>query len=170
MFYSVTVIQKYLQKGHTQMEVDSMHSCIEKKVRNYKVNVPADYAYLCKIARRDPRPYNVEYLTHDFFRKFESLKFYSSIRPGKSVGDATVTNIKALKYQDSQIQYKLRHSEDWQVLCQRFKRLPPCHLRDLPVLYKERRKVKTEKYQHLQALKQSLLEDYHSFYDNIPHY
>lgn len=170
MLHNVTIIQKYLQKGHTQMEVDSMHSCIEKRIRNHKINIPADYVNMCKIARKDPRPYNVEYLNHEFFRRFDQLKFYSSIRPGKTVGDSVVTNIKALKYtEEGQIQYKLRHSEDWQILGQRFKPSPPFLFSDLPVLYKERRKIKKEKYQHLQILKQSLLEDYHSFYDNLPY-
>nr|CAI5842515.1 unnamed protein product [Callosobruchus analis] len=42
MLHEVTIIQKYLEKGHAQMEVDSMHSCIEKKIRNRKINIPAD--------------------------------------------------------------------------------------------------------------------------------
>jgi hypothetical protein len=49
--HKITIIQKYLLKWHTQMEVDSMHSCIEKKVRNFKVNIPADYVTLCQVAR-----------------------------------------------------------------------------------------------------------------------
>jgi hypothetical protein len=51
MTHKITIIQKYLLKWHTQMEVDSMHSCIEKKVRNFKVNIPADYVTLCQVAR-----------------------------------------------------------------------------------------------------------------------
>lgn len=167
MIHDVTIIQKYLQKGHTQMEVDSMHSCIEKKVRNYKINVPADYVYLCKIARRS-QPYKVEYLYHTFFKKYDNLKYYSSIRPGKVAGDAVVTNIKALKYnKEGRIHYKLSHTADWQILGQRFKASPPSL--DLPSLYTERKKIKSEKFQHLQELKNSLLEDYHLFYDDLPH-
>nr|CAI5854050.1 unnamed protein product [Callosobruchus analis] len=33
-----------------------MHSCIEKKIRNRKINIPADYAHACKIARTHPKP------------------------------------------------------------------------------------------------------------------
>nr|CAI5841363.1 unnamed protein product [Callosobruchus analis] len=43
----VTILQKYLLKGHTQMEVDSVHSCIERVVRNIKINLPADYVEIC---------------------------------------------------------------------------------------------------------------------------
>ena len=30
--YKVTIIQKYLIVGHTQMEGDSMHACIERRI------------------------------------------------------------------------------------------------------------------------------------------
>ncbi|GFY43680.1 hypothetical protein TNIN_153101 [Trichonephila inaurata madagascariensis] len=58
----ITITQKFLEKGHKQMECDSMHSVIERALRHtQKINVPADYAYLdkeaCKII-----PYEVEYL------------------------------------------------------------------------------------------------------------
>jgi hypothetical protein len=147
-----------------------MHSCIEKKVRNFKVNIPADYVTLCQVARTHPRPYNVEYLTHQFFKKTDNVKFYNSIRPGRTVGDATVTDIKAIKYtENGEIFYKLRHTGNWDRLNQRFKELPACHFNDLPPLYTERKKIKAEKFKHLQCLKESLLQDYHSFYNNIPH-
>lgn len=40
IFYNVTIIQKYLEIGHTQMEVDAIHSTIEKRMRNVKINHP----------------------------------------------------------------------------------------------------------------------------------
>jgi hypothetical protein len=51
------------------MEVDSMHPSIEKKVRNYKVNIPADYVTLCQVARTHPRPYNVDHIIHYFINQ-----------------------------------------------------------------------------------------------------
>jgi len=62
-----TIIQKYLLRGHTQMEVDSMHSTIERKVRNKKINIPADYVTICKTACTK-EPYYIECLTFDFFQ------------------------------------------------------------------------------------------------------
>lgn len=170
MIHNITVIQKYLQKGHTQMEVDSMHATIERKLKNRNINVPADYMHVCRTARKNPSPYHVKYLTHDFFKNLESLKFYQSIRPGRSVGDPTVTDIKALKYlNDGEIQYKIRHTEEWRLLNQRKKALSPQMFNDIPNLYKERRKIKKEKFQHLQILKKTLDVDYHQFYDTIPY-
>lgn len=37
----VTITQKYLEKGHTQMEVDSVHSLIERKLKNIEIFLPS---------------------------------------------------------------------------------------------------------------------------------
>lgn len=170
---NVTILQKYLTKGHTQMEVDSMHSSIERVLRRTKIHLPADYIEVCKSARRRPFPYQVEYFTHGFFRNFSMLNYFSSIRPGRTVGDPTVMDIKALKYENGTLMYKLRHtSEIWKELPTRKKRGITRNIqsyRDLPPLYIARRKIKEEKYQHLKALLQGLNEEYHDFYINLPH-
>ncbi|GFY52686.1 uncharacterized protein TNIN_16331 [Trichonephila inaurata madagascariensis] len=44
----ITITQQFLEKGHTQMECDSMHSVIERALRHKTINVSADYAYLAK--------------------------------------------------------------------------------------------------------------------------
>lgn len=40
--HKVRIVQKYLERGHTQMEADSMHSCVERQLRNKIINVSAD--------------------------------------------------------------------------------------------------------------------------------
>jgi hypothetical protein len=44
MARNVTITQKYLEKGHTQMEVDSVHSVIERKMKNREIFLPTQYA------------------------------------------------------------------------------------------------------------------------------
>jgi len=39
----VTIYQKFLEKGHTQMECDSVHSTIERQLRKVDIQVPSDY-------------------------------------------------------------------------------------------------------------------------------
>lgn len=167
----VEIIQKFLHKGHTQMEADSMHSVIERRLRNRDINVPADYDHYCKTARINPRPYFVKYCSHNFFKNFESIRFYNSIRPGRKAGDPVVTDLKQIKYNPSGgIHFKLRHIEDWQPLNSRMNaRQDAFNTDELPDLYSSRRKIKKEKFMHLQQLKRGLEEDYHSFYDNIPY-
>ncbi|CAB3256002.1 unnamed protein product [Arctia plantaginis] len=168
----VTVKQKFLEKGHTQMECDSMHSVIERAIKNKKINIPADYVYIAKTACKK-NPYDVQYLYHHFFKDVENtLKFHKSIRPGKRAGDPTVTNLRALKYTpDGKIVYKLRHSAThWQELPTRIKNITFIPWDTIPQLYPARLKIKKEKYQDLQALKHTMEKDYHNFYDNLPHF
>lgn len=65
--HNITIESKYLEKGHTQMECDSMHSIIERYLRQREIHVPADYVEICKNARKCPRPFKVNYLDHTFF-------------------------------------------------------------------------------------------------------
>ncbi|CAH2002220.1 unnamed protein product [Acanthoscelides obtectus] len=99
-------------------------------------------------------------------QKFDTPNYYKSIRPGRD----TVVKIRALKYDPSgKIYYKLRHTDPWDQLNQRVKLSPPRPTQSLPNMYQERRKIKKEKYDHLQILKKTLLQDYHTFYDNLPY-
>lgn len=78
------------------MECDSMHSTIERKISGRVINVPADYVNLLKTARKNPRPYEVQYLNHAYFKDFSKINFVISIRPGRKAGDPTVQNIREL--------------------------------------------------------------------------
>ncbi|KAF0706536.1 Uncharacterized protein FWK35_00033566, partial [Aphis craccivora] len=166
---NVTIIQKFLQRGHTQMEVDSMHSTIERKVRNRKINVPADYISICKSACIKS-PYTVEYLTHNFFKSYSSITFCKSIRPRNKKGDPIVTNLKVIKYElDRQIKYKLRFTEeDWSTLKLKNSKQIAVKFDELPQLHNDRLKIKKEKYEHLQQLKLTMEKYYHAFFDNLP--
>lgn len=84
------------------MEVDSMHSTIERKI-----NVPADYVSLCKTACTT-KIYVVEYLTYNFFKSFSKILFRKTILPGSKKGDPVVTDIMALYEPNKTISYKLR--------------------------------------------------------------
>ena len=44
--------QMFLESGHTQMEVDSMHSCIEHAKKHVDVFHPGDWVPIIHLARR----------------------------------------------------------------------------------------------------------------------
>ena len=91
------VTQKYLERGHTQMECDSVHSVVERKLKNRDIYVPAEYAAVIRGARSNPRPYNVKYVGHGFFTNFSQINIVKSIRPGKNTGDPTVHDLRAIR-------------------------------------------------------------------------
>jgi hypothetical protein len=165
--YNKVVEQKYLEKGHTQMEVDSAHAVIERKLRNVDIYVPADYVRIMKSARKFPGPYEVKYVEHAFFKNFDDAERISSIRPGRRSGDPTVTNLRCIRYSTSGMQYKLNYDDQWcDMPSKRADRniaasydLTPLHPQSLP--------IKQSKYQHLQQLKAVMPSDYHMFYDQL---
>ena len=62
MKYNKTITQKILEKGHTQMEVDSVHGCIERQLNNKTIQSPGDYVTYIEAARK-AKPYRVKHIT-----------------------------------------------------------------------------------------------------------
>lgn len=168
----VTITQKYLEKGHTQMECDSIHSNIEKKMRNREIYSPAGYFEVCKTARIKPQPYKVEQLDHTFFKRYNDLKLLTSIRPGTKKGDPLVTDLRCIQYKpDCTIQVKLNHQDQYLDLPRRNKgnKKPSDCSVERPPLFNSRLPIDLVKFNHLQELKFVIPKDIHYFYDNLPH-
>ena len=106
----VKIVQKYLVVGHTQMEVDSMHATIKRKLVG-DIYIPHDYVVVMESARLKASPYVVKQVSHDEVMKLDG-SYLSSIRPGKKTGDPTVYNLWALEFQSTgTVQFKLEISE-----------------------------------------------------------
>lgn len=164
---NIDIQQKFLVKGHTQMECDSVHATIEKRLKNRKIFLPSDYARLTEEARTDPEPYEVKIASFDFFKNFNDHLIYTSIRPGKKTGDATVIDIRALLYSTKGvISYKLNFDEEYKELPHRPKQMESYNFNRL---HQARLKIKKQKYDHLQQLKAVIPQDCWQYYDNLPY-
>lgn len=163
---NVSIEQKYLEVGHTQMEVDSIHATIERKLgKRREVYVPADYLPIIHAARRHPRPYETVYCQFGDFMKFDT-PFYNSIRPGNKVGDPCVNDVVAYQYvPEGVINYKVTFQDEWKPLPARPKRVDV--LLEHSALYKGPCPIEASKFGHLQELKKLIPVDYHSFYDSL---
>ena len=163
--HSITIIQKFLEKGHTQMECDNVHSVLERKIRKKgEIYVPAQYVELMQTK------YHVEYLDFNFFENYDGGPV-KSIRPGRKQGDPVVTDLRALKYNsDGSIDFKLDFRHEWSRLPQRQNRWTGAGPQYQPTkLYSEKLPIDGTKYQHLQQMKPMIPADYHNFYDTLPH-
>lgn len=169
MMHGITIMQKYLEKGHTQMQCDAMHATIERKCRKKEIYLPSAFETFCREARLNPRPYITKYMHFEDFLNYSKISFYPSIRPGKKKGDATVVDIRALKYTpDGAMFHKLYHSDEWTEYDRRKTPMKPKAAMNR--LFQQRLPIKGSKYKHLQELKEILPRDVHSFYDNLPHF
>ncbi|CAG9822236.1 unnamed protein product [Phaedon cochleariae] len=145
--YSVTIEQKYLEKGHTQMECDSTHSLIERRLKGKYIYLPTDYINIIREARKKPFPLDVEYLDHLYFLNFEdtNCKRYNSIRPGSRKNDLKVNNLRCLKYEsEGTIFYKCAFTDSYVLLPQRQKAVDVNYVPE--PLYQERLKIKKVVY------------------------
>ena len=79
------------------MEVDSIYSSIETRLKNRNVYYPGDYVQVFQECRPQ-KPYKVKQLTSDFFLDFSNVKYVDSIRPGRVTGDPVVQNLRVLRY------------------------------------------------------------------------
>ena len=169
----VTFTWKYLEVGHTYMECDSVHRCIEQRVACHDVNVPHDYVNIIKRARKNPCPYEVRYddiLPYSFFLDYESQQDVPSIRPGNRIGDPTVNDLRQIRYTpDGVISYKLSHSHREFTVLPIMKKLKPPTYPLIPNLYKKPLPISYKKYQHLKELKQTIPQFFHPYYENLPH-
>ncbi len=164
----VTITQKYLVVGHTQMEVDSMHAVIEKKIPS-NVYTPRDYMVIMECARTRPSPYVVKPVYHNEVLQLDG-KYLGSIRPGKKTGDPTVNQLRAIEYNpNGTIRAKLSFSDDsaWMDLPQRI-RVPDDPLTWIHT-FQSRLPIPLRKYNDLQAMKSVLPQWSHDFYNMLPH-
>nr|CAH7713531.1 unnamed protein product [Callosobruchus chinensis]CAH7717261.1 unnamed protein product [Callosobruchus chinensis] len=161
----IPIFQKFFEKGRSQMEVDSVHSTIERKLKNRNIYLPTDYIAVCREARLK-HPYQVKYMSYDEFMDFTKIRYYSSIRPGYKAGDPKVTDIHCLMYlPSSEIKYKIDYTDEWS----EFSKKPKLGCYEITRSYKTQPKIKAEKYNHLQVLKAVIDKQFWSFYDSLSH-
>ena len=166
--YDIVIEQKFLVVGHTQMECDSMHSTVERKIVA-DIFTPCDYYLIMEIARIRPSPYHViPFHHHDFMTLTGS--YVNSIRPGKKTGDPTVYKLRALQYTTSgNIRYKLDFASttDWKDIPQRINM--PTTLFKWKRLFNFQQPISLRKFNDLQSMKLVLPKEAHHYYDTLPH-
>lgn len=110
MIEGVPMTQKYLEKGHTQMECDSVHAKNETAIGNCDVHLPSQLATITQSSRQHHSRYRTKILSFNFFRDYskEGNMTYTSIRPGKNPNEPQVIDIRSLHYDPAgEITYKL---------------------------------------------------------------
>lgn len=94
------------------MEVDSVHSLVERQLKNKDVYVPYEYIKHTLDARQS-NPYEVKYLSHEFYKDFSKVQYYNSICSGRVKGDPVVTDLLVLQYLPTQkTVYKLDFKDE----------------------------------------------------------
>jgi len=167
----------YMESGHSQMECDSVHACIEREIRKQNINAPMDYYAAVEHARKPP--YNVLRMDTDDFKDFSGLTKQLIRNRTKDDKKATVhwLNIKHFRYLKGE-SGKIFFKYDTDTNNTTFRTLNITQGRgrrttaipvSLPPLYTGPVKISVAKYRDLIDLCESKIihRDYHSFYRSL---
>ena len=155
--------QKYLTKGHTQMEVDSVHAAIETASAKIEIETPQEWVTVMKAAR-PKHPYHVATCSHTFWEKFPLV--INSIRPGKLKGDPVVTDIKHIMHVKDGTYYSLTHGSPLLPLPTRSGR--GCNGVPAQKKYEKKLPLPAAKIADLKALCKSVIKtEHHGFYESL---
>ena len=109
----------FMVQGHSHMEVDSMHSAIEKKSGGLQIYDPYGWAVVASIARKDP--YYVETLKHQDIFDLKRLKVDMKVSnvnqntegdKAKWKGDNSITWMRFEKEKPGVIMYKTTYDKE----------------------------------------------------------
>ena len=105
--------QKFLEPGHTEMEVDAMHAAIDFSKRNIKVFALCEWPMLLQTARRS-KPYAVkEFDFSDFYDLHELLNSLGTHDLKKRVHWISVKCIRVKKGACNEIEVKESYSDEY---------------------------------------------------------
>lgn len=72
---NVEIIQKFIEVGHIQMECNSVHNSIDRKLKGRDIYLPSDYIRIMQEARIQPFPYEVRNMQYSDFKDYMIKKY-----------------------------------------------------------------------------------------------
>lgn len=71
--FNIDVCHRFLEKGHTHNEADSVHSLIERTAKNKLIYVSDEWYTLVRWAKQNRPPYEVIEVDNDFVLNFKAM-------------------------------------------------------------------------------------------------
>ncbi|KAJ8049014.1 hypothetical protein HOLleu_01555 [Holothuria leucospilota] len=172
-----TIHLKYMESGHSYLEVDSMHATIEKARKHQNIYTPREWEIIIKGAKKKGDPYNVKMMTHKQVWDMKDLAYNTIKNKTQNTGETVRwLDIKWLRFEKSAmniIKYKYRltspHFMEIQVCSERIRRRSISDY-ELKSLYSTRLRITEAKKSDLIHLLMSgvIPKEYKSFYENLP--
>ena len=176
------VQHNFMEKGHSYMEVDAMHSAIERAKKNVSIYTMNDLLNVFKLARstrqknKRSRAYSIKELTYTDFYDLKALA--NTIIKNKTKdnkGEAVHwLKIKVMRYEKSEpgsILFKYNYSEDEFRILRVFGRGRPAEMpKLLTTLYKGLLPISEKKKKSLMKLvsDNNIPQEYHNWYKSLP--
>ena len=170
---------KYLEKGHTQNENDSVHAAVENTSRNISVYTTAQWAATIR-SSRFRKPYHVNEMDMSSFYNFKEvagcLKNFTIDVERNKVRWANIRCMQMMQEHPNMLLYQYDYDGPVQYcnLLQRMRRsqfVPDLQNMNLTAISSERPPIKWDKYKDLLTLCQKgiIPRPHHAFYLTLPH-
>lgn len=170
--------QKYLESGHSQMEVDSMHACIEKQCKGVRVHHPDQWITVAQCAKKTGEPYTVLPLTHEAFYNFKmvaknTMKNTKTNVIGETINWLKIKCLRVMEGDGDSVFYKYRMGDNFQrlkITGTNTRSNPSASGMILPSLYYQRVPISKSKKKDLLSLCTSgvIPAHHHTYYTNLP--
>lgn len=171
--FNVTITHRFLEKGHTQNEGDSVHSVIERAAERKIIYTPEEWKLLVRWAKVTGDSYEVidvdRSLIYDFKDQLKNKNWVKNTDNNKVVW----TNIKEVCVdgtQSNKIHYKYALSDDSMTLILR-KETRNYNIPMLCKAYEAPIPISHDKYKDLKSLCDSgiIPNKYHNFFESLAH-
>lgn len=172
------ITHKFLARGHTHMEADTVHSVIErerKKIPQFQMMTPWDWQQLVRLCG-SKKQLNVVSMEIEDFKDFGSRyegpnAIYVSRKKSIEGTDFFISNavhLEIRRQNPGMLFYKTNFNEEYFVVdLNRQRRRSLNMLNELPCLRNEPRPISAKKYQHLQKLLQWVPSRFHNYYNSL---
>lgn len=157
--------QVYYISGHSFMEIDAVHSLIERKVKKPEIFCMDDYVSLMEKARPS-NPITVYDCPHSTFKDFTTTKF-ASIRPK----NFNVANIKSIRYsKDGIVKCRVSYAKeaDW-IELYRAENEEDFKSTERPQAFSGRLPIGAKKFKDLISMLEIIPTEHRAYYLNLPH-
>ena len=110
----MTIEQKFLEPGHTEMEVDSMHSAIEHVRKKMRISSPYEWPAVIQAARRE-KPYKVHEVDREDYVELHQLpKLLKAERSLKGIPWMKVKCVRVTKGLKHETEIKTDYCSEYQ--------------------------------------------------------
>ena len=108
-----TIEQKFLETGHTHMEVDGMHATIDCHKKKLKISAPSEWSVVLQTARRG-HPYVVrEMEQHEFYDLHKLSKSLKATNLAKAIQWMKVKCVRVTKGVTDAVEVKESYSDNY---------------------------------------------------------
>lgn len=171
-----TITHSHFERGHSQVEGDSVHTTIENATTRLEIYSPKDWVLGIKNSKQNPPKYNVTEIRHDMIIDFKECASSVISNNRKDInGQCKRWNkIHSFQYRKESpniIFFKYDYSDAYQMLdVNQDRRTVSLKNYNLKRLYRTRLSIYNPKYADLVRLcnKGLIPSKHHLFYENLP--